>query len=172
MHGWGGGRRGWGPPPFGPPWRGHGGRRARRGDIRAAILALLTERPMHGYEMMQELEARTSGAWRPSAGSIYPTLQLLEDEGLVAGEESEGRRRFVLTDSGRSEAERLARPPWEDIGGADEPALGLREAGFQLGAAVMHAARTGNPEQVAKVRETLLDARKQIYSILGNGDAE
>ena len=109
MHGgWGGGRRGWG-PPFGPPFRGPGGGRRRRGDVRAAILALLLERPMHGYEMIQELESRTSGAWRPSAGSIYPTLQLLEDEGLVAGEQSDGRRRFALTDAGRSEAEGLER---------------------------------------------------------------
>src|SRR5262245_28490617 len=147
MHGgWGGGRRGWG-PPFGPPRYGHGGRRARRGDIRGAILALLKERPMHGYEMIQELERRTDGAWRPSAGSSYRTLQLLEDEGLVIGQESEGRRRFALTDDGRAEADRLPRPPWEEIGDGGGPAAGLREAGFQLGAAVMHAARTGNAEQ-------------------------
>ena len=70
---------------------GRGGPRARRGDVRAAVLALLGERPMHGYEMIQELEERTGGVWRPSAGSIYPTLQLLEDEGLIKGEESEGK---------------------------------------------------------------------------------
>ena len=80
--------------------RGRGGPRARRGDIRAAVLALLAERPMHGYEMIKELEERTKGAWVPSAGSIYPTLQLLEDEGLVAGEERDGKRRFTLTDAG------------------------------------------------------------------------
>src|SRR4249919_1877467 len=79
---------------------GRGGPRARRGDIRAAVLALLAERPMHGYEMIKELEERTKGAWVPSAGSIYPTLQLLEDEGLVAGEESDGKRRFTLTEAG------------------------------------------------------------------------
>jgi DNA-binding PadR family transcriptional regulator len=168
MHGgWGGGRRGFG-PPFGPPGRGPGGRR-RRGDVRAAILALLLERPMHGYEMIQELEARTSGAWRPSAGSIYPTLQLLEDEGLVAGEQSEGRRRFALTDAGRAEAEGLRRPPWED-GEGDPAAASLREAGFQLGAAVMHAARTGSSEQVGEVRDVLVDARRRIYAILGGGE--
>src|SRR5438045_1906803 len=114
---WGAGRGGFG-PGFGPPRRGRGGRRVRRGDIRGAILALLKERPMHGYEMIQELEQRTNGAWRPSAGSIYPTLQLLEDEGLVAGEESEGRRRYALTDPGRADAERLARPPGEAVGAA------------------------------------------------------
>ena len=169
MHGgWGGGRRGWG-PPFGPPFRGPGGGRRRRGDVRAAILALLLERPMHGYEMIQELESRTSGAWRPSAGSIYPTLQLLEDEGLVAGEQSDGRRRFALTDAGRSEAEGLERSPWEDTGEADPAAAGLREAGFQLGAAVMHAARTGSREQVGEVRDVLVDARRRIYAVLGDG---
>jgi DNA-binding PadR family transcriptional regulator len=175
MHG--GRRGGWGArgfgfgPPFGPGFRGPGeGRRRRRGDVRAAILGLLAERPMHGYEMIQELEARTSGAWRPSAGSIYPTLQLLEDEGLVVGDESDGRRRFALTDDGRGEAERLERPPWEDAGEPDSAAAGLREAGFQLGAAVMHAARTGSPEQVSEVRDALVEARRRIYAILGGGD--
>ena len=81
--------------------RGRGGARAKRGDIRAAVLALLAEKPAHGYEMIKELEERTGGAWRPSPGSIYPTLQLLEDEGLIKGNESEGKRRFELTDEGR-----------------------------------------------------------------------
>src|SRR5215468_4796190 len=85
--------------------RGRGGPRARRGDVRAAVLALLAERPMHGYEMIKEIEERTDGAWTPSAGSIYPTLQMLEDEGLISGQEIEGKRRFTLTDSGREEQE-------------------------------------------------------------------
>ena len=119
------GDRHWGPPGPGP-WMfrmRHGGRR-RRGDVRAAILALLDERPMHGYEMIQELEERSDGMWRPSAGSIYPTLQLLEDEGLIAGEEHEGKRRFTLTDAGReADAKRSADrpPPWEQgAEGADD----------------------------------------------------
>src|SRR5436190_4116105 len=107
FHGdWGGGPRGpWqrgrsgGFGPWGPWFGGRGGPRMRRGNVRAAILALLAERPMHGYEMIQELESRTNGLWRPSAGSIYPTLQMLEDEGLVSGEASEGKRRFSLTDA-------------------------------------------------------------------------
>src|SRR5262245_46404358 len=99
--------------------RGHGhgpGRhRVRRGDVRSAILALLDDRPMHGYEMITELEERTGGRWRPSAGPIYPTLQLLEDEGLVSAEEVDGKRVFSLTEVGkqevpdRTEGER----PWE-----------------------------------------------------------
>src|SRR5688572_2824081 len=102
---------------FGPPFQhghGHGGGhgrgfrqgrgRGRRPNVRAALLALLSERPMHGYEMIQELDGRTGGAWRPSPGSVYPTLQLLADEGLIASEESGGRRRFSLTEAGQAEA--------------------------------------------------------------------
>src|ERR1700760_4080789 len=95
--------------------RGRGGPRARRGDVRAAVLALLAERPMHGYEMIKEIEERTDGAWVPSAGSIYPTLQLLEDEGLIRGKDSDGKRRFTLTDTGRAEQEQKAEEvaPWD-----------------------------------------------------------
>jgi DNA-binding PadR family transcriptional regulator len=141
----------------------------RRGNVRAAILALLLERPMHGYEMIQELDARSGGIWRPSAGSIYPTLQLLEDEGLVKSEEVEDRRRYSLTDAGRAEADRReGPPPWEEIaGGGGGPGGQLREAGFQVAAAVMQAAATGTDEQVAKVREILGDTRRRIYSVLG-----
>jgi DNA-binding PadR family transcriptional regulator len=139
----------------------------RRGDVRGAILALLTERPMHGYEMMQELEARTGGAWRPSAGSIYPTLQQLEDEGLVRSEEVGDRRRYTLTDAGREEAgRREGPPPWESQG-ATGGGGDLREAAFRGAAAVMQAASTGTDEQVAQVREILVDARQRIYAVLG-----
>ena len=96
-------------PGFGPgPRRGRGGPRARRGDVRAAVLALLADRPMHGYEMIKEIEERSEGAWTPSAGSIYPMLQLLEDEGLIRGEDSDGKRRFTLTDTGRAEEKEKA----------------------------------------------------------------
>jgi DNA-binding PadR family transcriptional regulator len=174
MHGGGGGWRGgprgpwggfgaWG-PPFGPG----GGPRARRGNVRAAILALLVERPMHGYEMIQELEARSEGMWRPSAGSIYPTLQLLEDEGLVTSTESEGRRRFTLTDAGRAEAERQEQPPWEQFKeGGDNGGASLRDAAFQLGAAVMHVGRAGTADQVRQVRDLLNETRRRVYGLLG-----
>ena len=99
--------------------RGHGrGRhRVRRGDVRSAILALLDDRPMHGYEMIQELEERTGGRWTPSAGSIYPTLQLLEDEGLVTPEEVEGRKVYSLTDAGKEAAPERTEGelPWEHV---------------------------------------------------------
>src|SRR5579884_3118357 len=98
----GGGARGF---AFGGPFFFGGGRRAGRGDIRSAILALLAEQPMHGYQIIQELERRSEGAWRPSPGSVYPTLQQLEDEGLVKTVEQEGGRKvFELTDAGRTEA--------------------------------------------------------------------
>ena len=106
--------------------RGRGGPRARRGDIRAAALALLAERPMHGYEMIKEIEERTDGAWTPSAGSIYPTLQMLEDEGLISGQEIEGKRRFTLTDSGRAEQESRAgeQTPWDAVRAGVRPRAG------------------------------------------------
>jgi DNA-binding PadR family transcriptional regulator len=157
----------WGGPFGWPP----GGPRARRGNVRAAILALLAERPMHGYEMIQEIAGRTNDLWRPSAGSIYPTLQLLEDEGLVTSEEGEGRRRYSLTDAGRAEADRLEEPPWarfvdeEEAGGAS-----LRDAAIQLGAAVVQVARVGSDEQTAKVRDLLVETRRRVYAVLSDED--
>ena len=102
-------------PPFGDRffvWGPGGGRRrgrgrARRGDIRAAILLVLADRPMHGYEVMTELAERSGGVWRPSPGSVYPTLQQLEDEDLVRSEEVDQKRVFRLTDAGRQESERV-----------------------------------------------------------------
>ena len=175
----------WGGPPFGPfggpPFggfgRGRGGRgawrRQPRGNVRAAILALLAERPMHGYEMIQELDARTGGVWRPSPGSVYPTLQLLEDEGLIASREAEGKRLYSLTDQGRAEADRdpSASAPWEQVAeGADPAALRLRDAAFQVGAAVMQVAHAGTQEQQGQALEVLNDARRRLYAILAGSD--
>jgi DNA-binding PadR family transcriptional regulator len=171
------GKRGWGfgPPPhvrrmwerggFGPPW---GGQRARRGDVRLGVLGVLADRPMHGYEVIQELEARSGGRWRPSPGSVYPTLQMLEDEGLVKGEDRDGKRVFSITDAGRKAlAERSddASAPWESTGD-DHPVAGLRDAAFQLGAAAMQVAHAGNAEQIASTKAILDDARKKVYAIL------
>src|SRR4051794_26451555 len=80
---------------------GRGGKRARRGDIRSAILLLLAEEPRNGYGLMQEIEERSGGIWRPSPGSVYPALSQLEDEGLVRVVEEEGRKTFTLTDEGK-----------------------------------------------------------------------
>lgn len=157
-------------------WRLHSrfpGGRARRGDVRAAILSLLNERPMHGYEMIRELESRSGGVWRPSAGSIYPTLQLLEDEGLITGEQSGGKRLFSLTDLGRAEAEKQGTetPPWQEVAeDVSPPAFRLRDAAFQVGAAVLQVARAGNEDQISRTLEVLTDARRRIYAILGEGE--
>ncbi len=149
--------------------RGHGrGRhRVRRGDVRSAILALLDDRPMHGYEMIQELEERTGGRWRPSAGSIYPTLQLLEDEGLVTAEEVDGRKVFSLTDSGkeavpeRTEGQR----PWEE-GDEDSPRFAVRSELFRTIGAAKQIARGDDDEQMTKAAEILKETRRQLYGIL------
>ena len=169
------GDRHWGPPGPGP-WMfrmRHGGRR-RRGDVRAAILALLDERPMHGYEMIQELEERSDGMWRPSAGSIYPTLQLLEDEGLIVGEEHDGKRRFTLTDAGReAAADRPADrpPPWEQAAdGADDERQELFASIKQFAPAVVQIAQVGTPEQAQRAKAILDDARKKLYAILAEDE--
>ena len=163
-----------GPPrPWGPGRRGRG--RRGRGDVRAAILALLAERPMHGYEMIQELEARTGGVWRPSPGSVYPTLQLLEDEDLITGEEGEGRRRFALTDAGRAEAERQdQQAPWEQaVAGVTPSAWSLRDAVGQIVQATWSVAGAGSEAQQAKALEILNDSRRRLYAILAEaGEAQ
>jgi DNA-binding PadR family transcriptional regulator len=161
------------PPPPGPWGAGRRGRgRRSRGDVRAAILALLAERPMHGYEMIQELEARTGGVWRPSPGSVYPTLQLLEDEDLIAGEEVEGRRRFGLTDAGRAELERQGqRTPWEEVTAGVAPvAWNLRQAIGQIVQATWSVAGAGTDAQQARALEILTDSRRRLYAILAEGD--
>jgi DNA-binding PadR family transcriptional regulator len=150
--------------------RGHGGprgHRARRGDVRSAILTLLGEKPMHGYEMIQQLEERTGGRWRPSAGSIYPTLQLLEDEGLVRAEDVEGKRVFSLTDEG---AKRLAErsdsgPPWEQEE-HDSPRHELRSEAFRLRAALIQIGRAGDEKQVEQALAILSETRRRLYGLL------
>jgi DNA-binding PadR family transcriptional regulator len=135
--------------------------------VRSAILALLGERPMHGYEMIQELEERTAGRWVPSAGSIYPTLQLLEDEGLVGAEEVEGRKVFSLTNAGTQAVEKLAdrKQPWEN-GDEDSPRHELRAEAFRALGAAKQIARGDDDEQLAKAAEILREARRKLYSIL------
>jgi|SRR5581483_4155671 len=152
---------------FGPPWAG---RRARRGDVRTALLSLLEDRPMHGYDLIREMEERSGGMWRPSPGSVYPTLQMLEDEGLVTGEEQDGKRVYSLTDAGRAEVRsRKERSegtePWE-FAAASEALGQLRQAAFQLGAAVMQVARAAAEPEMKRVAEILSEARKKVYAIL------
>lgn len=171
------GRRGWSNELRGryPMGSGafYGGRpKVSRGDVRAAILHLLAEAPMHGYQIMQEITERTDGIWQPSPGSIYPTLQQLEDEGLVQAEEQDGRKTYTLTDDGRARVESDEEPPpWERLGSDIHHGLhALRETGFGVGAAVMQVARAGSEAQVAKTKEILEDARRKIYQILAEDD--
>ncbi|MFD8271417.1 PadR family transcriptional regulator [Streptomyces flaveolus] len=163
--------------PFGPgPWggRGRGGPRgrARRGDVRASILALLKERPMHGYEMIQEIAERSGGAWKPSPGSVYPTLQLLEDEGLIVSESEGGKKLFSLTEAGRTAAEEGPEAPWEEASrGVDWEALNdIRQAGFGLMEAFGQVWKTGSKEQREKALAVIGDARKKLYLILADED--
>ena len=145
----------------------HGRHRVRRGDVRSAVLALLDDRPMHGYEMITELEERTGGRWRPSAGSIYPTLQLLEDEGLVTAEEVEGRKVYSLTDEGQKAApDRTDEArPWEE-GDEDSPRFAARQELMRTIGAAKQVVRGDDEAQLTKAAEILKDARKKLYGIL------
>jgi DNA-binding PadR family transcriptional regulator len=146
-----------------------------RGDVRAAILGLLAEKPLNGYQVMQELSERSHGLWRPSPGSVYPALQQLEDEGLVRAEESEGRRTFQLTDGGRAYVEAHKDEigaPWEAVtDSVDEGLIELRDLIFQVGGAVMQVAHAGTDEQVTKAKEVLTEARRALYRILADQES-
>jgi hypothetical protein len=143
------------------------GSRVGRGDVRAAVLALLAEKPMHGYQMIHEIEERSGGSWKPSAGSVYPTLQLLADEGLISVEEANGRKIYSLTDTGR---EAVAGPdassPWDTTGAAHGGFAALPKAGVELAQATAQVGRTGTPEQIQEAVAVLDDARRRLYSIL------
>jgi DNA-binding PadR family transcriptional regulator len=162
------GRRGYGRHEMrGGRGYGRGRHRVRRGDVRSAVLALLDDRPMHGYEMIQELEERTGGRWTPSAGSIYPTLQLLEDEGLVTAEEVEGRKVYSLTEAGQEAAPERSEGgrPWEQ-GDEDSPRFVARQEMFKLMGAAKQLARADDDQQLSKAAEILKDARRKLYGLL------
>src|SRR5215510_3990358 len=175
---------GFGDWPGGPggPWRGWWpgppgfarGPKASRGDVRAAILALLREGPRNGYQIMSEIEERSGGAWRPSPRAVYPALQQLADEGLVEAEESSGRRTFSLTEAGRRHIEEnpeTARAAWESMAAdrADQmPGLVARAA--QLAASIVQMAQAGASGQI-RAAEALLDqTRRRMYQILAGGE--
>ena len=147
-------------------------RRGRRGDVRAAILVLLAERPMHGYQMIQQIAERSQDLWRPSPGSVYPTLQLLVDEGLIAGDETRGSKRvFALTDDGRAAAGEIETPPWQEITeDADPGQVNLRAAIDQLFGAVGQAAYAAGEEQQRRIVDIVNKARRDVYTILGESD--
>ena len=160
---------GFGRHPFGR------GSRARKGDVRAAILDLLAEGGQwNGYQLIQEIAGRTSGVWRPSAGSVYPALQQLEDEGLIAPE-GEGRRRmYGLTDQGRAYAEEHAdelNGSWDAVAGmTDDDAMELGNMIRQVMMAVMEVRRAGSADQLAQARAVLSQARRAMYRILADDE--
>lgn len=146
--------------------------RMARGDVRSAVIALLAEKPMHGYQIISEIGERSGGSWKPSAGSVYPTLQLLADEGLITSEEQNGRKTYSLTDAGIAESEEAAtRPaPWESAGQrTPSHVAALPKAGMELASASAQLARTGTGEQVAQGVAILEDARRKLYAILAEG---
>jgi DNA-binding PadR family transcriptional regulator len=127
---------------------------------------------MHGYEMIQEIAERSQDLWRPSPGSVYPTLQLLVDEGLITGTETEGSKKlFELTDAGKAAAEKVETPPWDEIAEGVDPAhLNLRAAVGQLFGAVAQSAHAASAEQQQRIIEIVNNARREIYTILGEDD--
>lgn len=169
----GGGRGPFGGFPFGGPGGpfGGGGPRARRGDVRAGILALLNEEPRNGYQIIQELGQRSGGAWRPSSGAVYPALQQLEDEGLIAAEERDGKRTFALTEAGRL-AYIATHPdevdaPWEALrGGIGEDWRTVGGLIQEVAMAAMQVVRTGNAAQIAEAATQLKNTRRALYRIL------
>ena len=172
-----GGFGGWGPGggPGGHGPGGHGHRRGGRGsrpNVRPALLALLLERPMHGYEMIQELESRTGGIWRPSPGSVYPTLQLLEDEGLIEAEATGGRKRFTLTDAGRAEAQTAAEnPPWAQFSDDTMSQVqDFRDAAVGIMDALRQVGFNGTPEQRQKALVVLNETKRKLYAVLADSE--
>jgi len=187
--GWGGPMGGpmGGPPPwvaqmFGPQWAGPGGgrggrgrARVRRGDVRAAILDVLatSPEPLNGYQVIQQIADRSGGVWKPSPGSVYPTIAQLQDEGLIE-DAPEGRKTLRLTDEGRGHveehADRLA-AMWQTF---DEPDEGddtgdLRQVIGQTVGAIIQVASTGTPDQRDKAVEILADTRRRLYGLLAEG---
>jgi DNA-binding PadR family transcriptional regulator len=161
----------WWPGPPGPPGPPRGPK-AGRGDVRAAILALLQEGPRNGYQIMSEIEERSGGAWRPSPGAVYPALQLLADEGLVEAEESGGRRTFSLTDAGRRHVEEnpeTARAAWKSMTPGEPGELpGLFAQAARLGGSIVQMAHAGTPGQVRAAEQLLEQTRRQMYQILAS----
>ncbi len=199
-HGWGGGWSGgppwtqhqpWrhdGPPPwlqglFGLAQAGQAGfgskgaPKVRRGDVRSAILDVLAGGPMNGYQVIQQIAERSNGIWKPSPGSVYPTIQQLEDEGLVEGTSPEGRRLLQLTDAGRtyveSHADELAQT-WRPFDEAAEPVSedsgDLKPVIGQVMGAVWQVITTGTRQQQAEAAEILSETRRRLYTLLADGE--
>lgn len=165
------------PPAFGRGRGGFGGfgrgpNRVRRGDVQAAVLALLAESDMHGYQIIQELAERSGGAWRPGAGSIYPTLRQLEEQGLIRSREEGSKRVFSITDPGRRSVSAAGqREPWQQWADADGPRAQLRRATESLLSAIAQVDAAGTDTQTGRAAEILGAARKSLYLLLAEEEA-
>jgi DNA-binding PadR family transcriptional regulator len=163
---------GFGPGGFGGP-RFRAGRKARRGDIRTAALLLLAEEPRNGYQIMQEVQERSDGAWSPSPGSVYPALQQLEDEGLIRSDELDGRKVYRLTVEGLARVEERGddqSAPWEQMsGGMRPPVVELAKTMREVTTAFMQVMH-GSDAQLAEARRVLAGARRDLYRILADGE--
>src|SRR5271169_2694148 len=146
----------------------------RRGNVRAAILLLLAEEPRNGYQVMQEIEQRSEGAWRPSPGSVYPAFQLLADEGLIRGEARDGGNVFELTDAGRAYVEENREQlgsPWQQAGeGVPEGVRELVHLAMQVGVATRQVVHHGTDAQRGEAAKVLGDARRSLYRILAEDE--
>lgn len=164
------GHGGHGPPRGRQVWGRHGGR-AVKGGVRAAILALLAERPMHGYQMISEVADRTRGGWVPSPGSVYPALQMLSAEGLVAGEVDGGRRCYALTEAGRTAVDGAGPPPWTSMAGrADALDARLNDVAAKAHSALAHLRSAGTADQKVRAIEVMTQVRHALYQILVEDD--
>ncbi len=188
----------WGDGPWGrpgrqgpPPWvaglfglaqgeQQHRGPRVRRGDVRAAILDVLAAEPMNGYQVISQIADRTQGAWKPSPGSVYPTIQQLEDEGLIEADDERGRRTLRLSDEGRAYVEANAAElaaVWAPFG-EPEPSRdtgdfsNLKPEIGQVMNAVWQIITTGTEQQKREAIEVLVDTRRKLYGLLADGEAE
>jgi DNA-binding PadR family transcriptional regulator len=145
--------------------------RTRRGDIKFLLLELLAEQSGHGYDLIKRMEARYGGFRRLSPGSVYPTLQLLEDGGYVTSETTEGKRVYTITETGRQFlAERTQQvppgAPWEAFRNKPQEFNQLRQAAMELAGAVMQVARSGNSDRMNRVKELLERTKREIYAML------
>jgi DNA-binding PadR family transcriptional regulator len=161
-----------GGPGWGPHRRGSG--RARRGDVRLALLRLLAEEPRNGYQLIQTIEERSEGLWRPSPGSVYPTLAQLEDEGLIRSTATEATRRFEITDAGREHLDSRADEPdpWQPAAeDAESPLSEFAPLVIQIGKATFQVASVGDRAQRNRARALLAETRRALYRILAeDGD--
>lgn len=153
-------------------WMNQQGFRARRGDMTPIILQLLLEKPMHGYEVISTLSEKSNGMWRPSAGTIYPTLQMLEEQGLLSNDESSGKKVYSLTDDGRKQADEVKdtfKAPWDCGDVCAQDFQRIREKAHGTMTAFRKVVSLQDEEKTAKAFEILEDAKAQLEALTKKG---